>query len=40
MPASELPALELGDFRDLIHLNPAGRARFTAALGDRLESLL
>jgi hypothetical protein len=40
VPATRFPAFELSEFKDLFHLNEAGRARFTATLGDELESLL
>ena len=40
MPATEFPALELSQFKDLIHVNAEGRAVFTATLGDELDSLL
>jgi hypothetical protein len=40
VPATELTELDVADFKDLIHVNPAGRERFTATLGDALEPLL
>jgi hypothetical protein len=40
VPATRLEALDTEHFRDLIHVNPDGRARFTATLADSLETLL
>jgi CTP:molybdopterin cytidylyltransferase MocA len=40
VPATRLEALDVEHFRDLIHVNADGRARFTATLGDALETVL
>jgi hypothetical protein len=40
VPATKFPELELGQFKDLVHLNESGRATFTSTLGDELDSVL
>ncbi len=40
VPATDLAALDVEHFKDLIHVNADGRARFTATFGDALAPLL
>ncbi len=40
IPRSELPSFGPADFADPLHMNPHGRARFTAAVAPRLAVLL